>query len=293
VGRRAVSLAACCLAEGLGTFLLVFFGCGAVHVAVLTGALAGLWQVAIVWAVAITLAIYVVGGISGAHINPAITLALAAWGRFNPRGVLPYVASQLLGAVAAAAVLFALYGPFLADKEQEKGVVRGAPGSEITAMCYGEYFPNPGRLGAGPGVYDAGEHVRHNALVSEPTAFVAELLGTLILALVVFALTDGRNHAAPAGRLAPVFIGLTVAVLIAVLAPLTQACFNPARDFGPRLFAALAGWGPIALPGPRGTGFLTVYLVAPVIGALLGGGLYERILRPSLPEVLAEGDSAT
>src|SRR5216683_8437502 len=101
----AVSLKARCLAEVLGTFILVFFGCGAVHVAML-GNLTGLWQVGIVWGIAIMLAIYVVGGISGAHINPAITTALAAWGRF-PRGeVLPYIGGQLVGAMLAGTVLF-------------------------------------------------------------------------------------------------------------------------------------------------------------------------------------------
>jgi len=103
------------------------------------------------------------------------------------------------------------------------------------------------------------------------------------LALVVFAVTDERNSAAPTGRLAPVFIGLTVAVLICVIAPLTQACFNPARDFGPRLVAWVAGWGSIALPGPRPTGFLTVYILAPIIGAVAGGGLYTKVIRPALP----------
>src|SRR5436309_15961580 len=98
---KTSSLSSRCMAEALGTFLLVFFGCGAVHVAVLTGALAGLWQVAVVWAVAIMLAIYLVGGISGAHINPAITLALAAWGRFPWRDVACYVLGQLAGAFAA------------------------------------------------------------------------------------------------------------------------------------------------------------------------------------------------
>jgi glycerol uptake facilitator protein len=293
MGTRTSTLTARCLAEVLGTFLLVFFGCGAVHVAVLTGALAGLWQVAIVWAVAIMLAIYVVGGISGAHINPAITLALAVWARFAWRDVLPYIGSQLAGAMLAAATLFTLYGPFLAEKERQKHVVRGEPGSEITAMCYGEYFPNPGRLATAEKAYSSDDHAELNALVSEPVAFGVELLGTLILALVVFALTDERNQAAPAGRLAPVFIGLTVAVLIAVIAPLTQACFNPARDFGPRLVAAWAGWGRIALPGPRGAGFLTVYILAPVAGAVLGGGLYVRVLRPSLPEPIDENRAST
>jgi glycerol uptake facilitator protein len=293
MGTRTSTLTARCLAEVLGTFLLVFFGCGAVHVAVLTGALAGLWQVAIVWAVGIMLAIYVVGGISGAHINPAITLALAVWARFGWRDVLPYIGSQLAGAILAAATLFTLYGPFLAEKERQKHVVRGEPGSEITAMCYGEYFPNPDRLATAEKAYSSDDHAKLNSLVSEPVAFGVEVIGTLILALVVFAVTDDRNQAAPAGRLAPVFIGLTVAVLIAVIAPLTQACFNPARDFGPRLVAAWAGWGRIALPGPRGAGFLTVYILAPVAGALLGGGLYVRILRPSMPEPIDENKAST
>ena len=76
------------------------------------------------------------------------------------------------------------------------------------------------------------------------------------------------------------FIGLAVALLISVIAPLTQACFNPARDFGPRLFAYLAGWGRVALPGPNGMNVFTVYLLAPVAGAVCGGGIYERLFRP-------------
>jgi glycerol uptake facilitator protein len=280
----ASSLTVRCFAEVLGTFILIFFGCGAVHVAILTGALSGLWQVGIVWGVAIMLASYVVGGISGAHINPAITVALAAWGRFPWSDVASYALAQVAGAALAAATLFALFEPFLAEKEHAKHVVRGEPGSEITAMCYGEYFPNPARLAAAETAYDRDDHARLNALVSEPAAFAAEVLGTLLLALVVFAVTDARNSVAPTGGLAPVFIGLTVAALIVVIAPLTQACFNPARDFGPRLVSALAGWGPIALPGPRGYGFFTVYILAPVIGATLGAGLYTRFLRPCLAD---------
>jgi glycerol uptake facilitator protein len=275
-------LKARCLAEVLGTFFLVFFGCGAVHVAVL-GDLSGLWQVGIVWGIAIMLSIYVVGAISGSHINPAITIAFATWGRF-PRGeVLPYIAAQLVGAMLAAGVLFTFFSPFLAEKEKGRGVIRGQPGSEITAMCYCEYFPNPGRLAGIEGTITS-EHLKQlNFLVPEPVAIAAEILGTLILALMVFALTDERNVVAPMSRLAPVFIGLTVTVLICVIAPLTQACFNPARDFGPRLVAWMTGWGSVALPGPRPTGFLTVYILAPIIGALAGGGLYTRVIGTWLP----------
>ena len=271
------TLGARCLAEGIGTFMLVFFGCGAVHAAVLTGAQAGLWQVAIVWGVAIMLAIYVVGGISGAHINPAITLALILWGRSPRHLVLPYIVSQMAGAFIAAAVLFALYQPHLAAREKALKVERGQDGSEVTAMCYGEYFPNPG---SHEKLYVERKYDERNALVGPATAFLAEFLGTLFLALAVFALTDEHNTGAPPGYLAPVFIGLAVAILISVIAPLTQACFNPARDFGPRLFAYAAGWGRVALPGPNGLHVFTVYLIAPLSGAVAGGGVYQRLFRP-------------
>jgi glycerol uptake facilitator protein len=277
------SLSKRCLAEFLGTYLLILFGCGAVHASILTGAQSGLWQVAIVWGVAIMLAIYTVGAVSGAHINPAITVAFAVWGRFPRRDVTPYVVSQLAGAFLAAATLFLLFNPYLKAREQEKNVVRGQPGSEITAMCYGEYFPSPGPLSNAEGPYSVDAHQRLNALVSEPTAFVAEFLGTLVLAMVVFAVTDERNSGAPPVGLAPVFIGLTVSALISVIAPLTQACFNPARDFGPRLFAFIAGWRSVALPGMRATGFLTVYVVAPILGAITGSGLYVHVVRSPKP----------
>jgi glycerol uptake facilitator protein len=278
-------------AEVLGTFILVLFGCGSVHVAVLTGDL-NLGQVALVWAVAIMLAIYSTGGVSGAHINPAMTIALAAWGRFSWRDVPAYVAAQMTGAFVAALVLFMLFNPMLTAKEKAKEVVRGKTGSEITATCYGEYYPNPGKFGGGPGAYDAIEHAKYTDMVSMPAAFLAEVLGTAILALMVFAVVDERNPAAPPARLAPVFIGLTVAVLICIIAPLTQACFNPARDFGPRLFAYLAGWGDVAIPGPNGAGFFTVYILAPIVGGVLGGSIYTHLIRPCFPQTVEKSETA-
>jgi glycerol uptake facilitator protein len=280
--RTTPSLAARCCGEIVGTFLLVFFGCGAVHAAVLTGAQSGLWQVAIVWGVAIMLAAFTVGAVSGAHINPAITLALAVWGRFPWRPVAPYIVSQLIGAMFAAGLLCYVFQTQLTAKEAEKEVVRGQPGSVVTAMCYGEYYPSPAPLAGKPGGIRPGQLDSHWGMVDHSPAFIIEFVGTLILALVVFAVSDERNAGAPLARLGPVAVGLTVAALISVIAPLTQACFNPARDFGPRLVAYLAGWGEVALPGPNGSGFFTVYILAPVLGAVAGGGLYARLIQPSL-----------
>lgn len=285
---RPVHLGACCFAEVLGTFLLVFFGCGVVHTAVLTGAQTGLWQVAIVWAIAIMVAIYTVGGISGAHINPAITLAVAIWSDFPKSRILPYIVSQLAGAFLAAAFLFLLYQPQLNALEMALNIERGKPGSEATAMCYGEYFPNPGEKwpdGTMARNFFMDEDRQNLAkMTSLHTAFLAEVVGTMILALAVFAFTDRNNPAAPPAALAPVFIGLTVAILISVIAPLTQACFNPARDIGPRFFAySLGGWGTIAFPSLNGFHCLTVYVAAPILGAFAGGGLYQCLLKPAMP----------
>lgn len=259
-----------CLAEFIGTFILVFFGVGSVHTAVSTQAQAGLWQVAVVWGVAIALAIYATGAVSGCHINPAITLAFAAWRGFPWRKVLPYIAAQVAGAFAAAAVLYGLFHGAIAHFEAQHSIVRGQPGSQLSAMMYGEYFPNPAILGTDAAAW---------AQVSHLQAFCAELVGTAFLAFFVFALVDPQNWGAPRGNMFALFIGLTVSIVISIIAPLTQAALNPARDFGPRLWALLAGWGPIAIPGPRG-GFFTVYILAPLWGGLLGGLVYERLIVP-------------
>src|SRR6476660_4198821 len=191
------------LAEALGTFILVLFGCGAVHSAVLTGAQSGLWQVAIVWGMGVAFAAYCVGGVSGAHINPAMTIALAVWGRFSWSNVGPYIIAQLGGAFLAAAVLFVVYGPSLAQKEEKMGVKRGDLGSIVTASCYGEFYPAPGGALTAEGKWVNKDWENFQARAGFKEAFFAEVLCTAVLALVVFAVTDGKNTAAPAGFLAP------------------------------------------------------------------------------------------
>src|SRR5262249_22809108 len=142
---RRVSLGRRVAGELVGTYLLVLFGTGAVASAVLTGALTGLWQVAVVWGFGVTLAIFVSAGVSGAHLNPAVTLAFA-WRRpdaFPSRLLLPYWGGQLAGAILAGLTVLLVFGSALGRFEQAQGIVRGAPGSERSAMVFGEYFPNP------------------------------------------------------------------------------------------------------------------------------------------------------
>jgi len=261
------------IGEFFGTFLLVFFGCGSVCVAVTTGTQLGLFEVAVVWGLGIATAIYLTGALSGAHLNPAVTISMAACGGFPKRRVMPYIAVQMLGAFAAAAVLFFLFGDALRTFERTQGIVRGQPGSEASAMVFGEYYPNPG----GKPLTD---EVRQR--MGPVPAFFAETVGTAVLLLVIFCVTDTRNKNHPQ-ILTAAIIGLTVTLLIVLLGPLTMACFNPARDLAPRVFSALAGWGRVPFQ-VNGTGWMTVYLVAPVLGGLLGGATYRLLFRNAYVE---------
>ncbi|MDH4179181.1 MAG: aquaporin [Armatimonadota bacterium] len=261
-----------CLSEFLGTLILVFFGVGAVNTAVLAGAQQGLWQVAVVWGVAIALAIYAVGAVSGAHINPAITIAMTVWRGFPKGKVAPYILSQLAGAFCGSLILYGLFHGMIAHFEAVNGLVRGGPGSELSAMVFGEYFPNPAMIGTTPEAYRQVSHI---------TAMFGEVIGTAFLACFVLALTEPRNPESPR-FMTPIFIGLSVSIIISIVAPLTQAGLNPARDFGPRLVSYIFGWGDVAIPGPRG-GFLTVYILSPIIGAVFGAGVYQGLVRRYLP----------
>ncbi len=261
-----------CTAEFTGTMILTFFIVGAVNVAVLTGALQGLMQVALVCGLGVTVGIYVTAAVSGAHLNPAITLAFTAWRGFPKAKVVPYIIAQVLGGFAAGMLAYAVFHGLLVDFEHAKHIVRGGPGSELSAMMFGEYFPNPTapiRLGAVP-VF---------------TAFLAEAVGTAVLAGAIFAFTEKRSSVSPQW-MTPLLIGLTVTILISLMGPITQAGFNPARDFGPRLAAYVLGWDRVAIPGPRG-GFFVVYILAPIVGAVVGSGLYQNCLRTHLAEEIA------
>ncbi len=177
-------------------------------------------------------------------MNPAMTLSFAVFRGFSWRQVPWYVLSQFLGAFLAAAILYSLFSGGPGQFEAAHGIVRGTAGSELSAMVYGEYFPNPcrrrrdctGRAGWS---------------VSCRRCWPRELARPSWRSLCSRSRMR-RTCSGPGRRLFPVFIGLTVSIVISVVAPLTQAGLNPARDFGPRLFAYLAGWGPIAIPGPRG-----------------------------------------
>ncbi len=268
------ALGRACAGEGVGTFLLVFFGCGSVLSAVITGAQVGLWQVAVVWSFGVTMAIYATAAASGAHLNPAVTLAVAVRRAetFPASRILPYWGAQLGGAFLAAATLYACFSPFITRFETAHHLVRGQPGSQLSEMAFGEYGPNPAVFGTAPATL---------ALLPPSAVMLIEGLGTAILVFFIFALVDRRNRDAPGGNMAPFFIGFSVAIIISVLAPLTQAGLNPARDLGPRLFALAAGWGTIAFPGPSGLWW--AYVVGPLIGGLLGATLYDVLIRSTPP----------
>jgi len=252
--------------ESLGTFILVFFGCGSVAVSVLFSAYQGLFQIAAVWGIGVTLAIYASRGLSCAHLNPAVSIAFVCAGRMPARKLPVYIIAQLAGAFLAALLLYLIFSGSIARFESVNNITRGSSESVRTAMMFGEYFPNPA---IGQAIIS----------VSYFNAFIAEGLGSFLLIFFIFFITEGCNLGRPDSSIAPVFIGAAVAGIISIIAPLTQAGLNPARDFGPRLVAYLAGWDRVAIPGPKG-GFLVVYVLGPVLGGVLAAFIFTRIIQP-------------
>lgn len=253
------------LGETLGTFMLVLFGCGSVAVTILFNAHQGLMQIALAWGIGVTLAIYLTRHLSCAHLNPAVTLAMWIGKRMAARKVPAYLTGQFSGAILAGLVIYLLFGPSISAYESTHNIVRGSAESIQTAKMFGEYYAAPGSL----------------AIVSMPLAMAAEALGTFLLLLMIFALTEGCNVGRPNDAMAPMFIGLTVTSIIGLIAPLTQAGLNPARDFGPRLIAWVFGWGSAAFPDQSG-GFFFVYILAPIIGGMLASLFFVYLIEPAM-----------
>ena len=234
---------------------MVFVGLATVANAVIIEAYSGLWQVAMLWGMGLMVAITICGPLSGAHFNPAITLAFASTTDFSWRKVPSYFTAQALGALLGAAAVYGVHSDSIAAYELAHGIERGSAESIRTAMVFGEYFPNPAAAG----------NVSLDQ-VSHSTAFLAEGIGTAILAFVIFTLI--RTKDLP-GWLIPLLIGVTLTFLISLFAPLSMAGFNPFRDLLPRTLSAGLGWGDVVFTH-NGWGYLTGYVVAPIIGAQVG-----------------------
>jgi len=253
------------IGETLGTFLLVLFGCGSVAVSVLFNAHQGLMQIALAWGLGVTLAIYLTRQLSCAHLNPAVTIAMVISKRMLAKKLPIYLIAQFLGAFLAGVAIYILFSPSISAFETTHNIVRGSAESVQTAKMFGEYYAAPGST----------------SVVSLPLAIGAEAFGTFLLVLMIFALTEGCNIGRPHDAMAPLFIGLTVSSIICLLAPLTQAGLNPARDFGPRIVAWVMGWGSAALPDQSG-GFFLVYILVPVIGGILAALFFVYVFEPAM-----------
>lgn len=251
--------------ETLGTFMLVLFGCGSVAVSVLFNAHQGLMQIALAWGIGVTLSIYLTRHLSNAHLNPAVTIAMVISKRMAAKKLPLYLTAQFLGAFLAGLAIYLLFSPSISAFENAHSLVRGSAESVQTAKMFGEYYTAPGST----------------SVVSLPLAIGAEAFGTFLLVLMIFALTEGCNVGRPSDALAPLFIGLTVSSIICLIAPLTQAGLNPARDFGPRMVSWIFGWKSAAFPDQSG-GFFLVYILGPIVGAMLASFFFVFAFEPTM-----------
>ena len=243
------------LAEAIGTMLLILLGDGVVANVLLTrskGQNAGWIVITTGWGVAVALAVYAVGRISGAHLNPAVTIGLAAIGSFPWAEVPGYVAAQMIGAFAGAVLVWLTYLPHWA----------------IT--------PDPGIKLA---VFSTGPAVRHPV-----SNFITEVVGTAVLLFGVLAIAANAQTLTRPGDvdlsvvfsrgLQPLLVGILVLGIGLSLGGPTGYAINPARDLGPRLAHAIL---PIAGKGDSDLGYAWLPVVAPIVGGVLGAVLYSAI----------------
>ena len=253
------------LGEFLGTALLILLGDGVVAGVVLISRTSDKMMITTAWGLAVALAVYLCGRQSGGHVNPAVTLALAARGAFPPSRVLPYWCAQLAGAFAGAMLVYALYGEAFLAFERDEHIVRGA-------MVGGKL--------AGAAAGGAGVFATYPAFDVTWRNFFCEFVATGVLLVGVRALTDRRN-AAPGGYLEPLALGALVWAIGLSLGGLTGYAINPARDFGPRLSSAFLGWGTAVFQSHGG--YFWIPIVAPLTGGLAGIFLYDFAVHLNLP----------
>ena len=251
-------------AEFFGTMILILFGVGVVAQVVTggfpttTGATGDYNSIAWGWGLGVTMAVYVAGRLSGAHLNPAVTVALAAFKGFSPRKVVPYIAAQLAGAFVAALL------------------VRWAYSDAINRA-------DPGHTKATQGIFSTSPDIG----VSIPTAFLDQIIGTAILMMVIFALTSAVNNP-PLGNTAPLFIGLLVVGIGLGWGANAGYAINPARDFAPRIASWLTGYHDAMYSTNGPELYFWLPIVAPLVGGLIGGALFVFGIERFLPAAITE-----
>jgi glycerol uptake facilitator protein len=256
VGRlRIPTLAGELAAEFAGTMILILFGCGVVA-QVVAGGLGDHDSIAWAWGLGVTLGVYVAGRISGAHLNPAVTLALAVFKGFEWRKVLPFGLAQLAGAFVAALLVRWNYTEVLAKVD---------PGHTIKTQGVFSTLPGNGTLP-----------------VSDLGALRDQIIGTAILLFLILAVTDVRATP-PLANLAPFIIGLVVVAIGMAWGTDAGYAINPARDLGPRLASYVTGYGG-AFRDQYGNLYFWIPIIGPLVGALVGAGLYEALVGRSLPK---------
>ncbi len=245
------------MGEVIGTFIMRFFGIGAVATATLAGAHTGPFQVGMVWGLAIAIAIYCTRNLSCAHFNSAVTVAMAVTGRLEGKKVLPYLIGQFIGAFIAALVLWIYFAASVNGLDSSWASVAG-PDTAASIWC--EQITNSSALSIG---------VLEGSL--------AEGIGVFVLVFVIFSMTEDANAGKPGDVIFLLFIGLTVTLIICTAGPMTDAGLNPARDILPRVMWLVAS-GVLATSGLADWGVWVVYVVAPLVGGVLAGLFYTQVV---------------
>lgn len=269
------------IGEALGVWAIIFFGDGVLHVAILHNQVPGLWDASIGWGVAVALAVWIGGSLSGAHFNPGVTIAMA-WRRGFPwKQVVPYIIAQIFGGFVGAATLGVMYSSTINNFIATNGIVKTEPSGLLTALMYSPYGPHPAMYGIVNATSVAAANQMAYQLVPWWLVGIAEFVVTGALVGVIVNFLD-ENQAFKPGGWFPLALGLLVAGLVFAEAPLSMISMNAARDLGPRLWLLLNGYGVWAFPGLQGGGSTIATTIFPALGACFGIWFHDTFVRPHM-----------
>ncbi|QCI17126.1 aquaporin family protein [Buchnera aphidicola (Aphis helianthi)] len=247
-----------CIVEFLGTGLIIFFGIGCLATSKLTNFHFSQYEISIICGFAVSLSIYLSISISGAHLNPAITIFLWLFYKFNKKKVIPYIFSQISGAFFFTMLIYFIYYNRLVLFENKYNIVRGTKESLQLASIFCIYPQKNYLL-----IYD----------------FIMEIIISIIFIIMLMRINDKKKIFIVHKKFSPCLIGILVTIINISLGSSYNITLNPAHDLAPRIFLSLIGWGKIAFTGLNSNfPYFLIPTITPILGINLGGWIYKKFI---------------
>ncbi|ANZ22519.1 glycerol transporter [Buchnera aphidicola (Diuraphis noxia)] len=244
-----------CIVEFFGTGLITFFGTSSIAASKLTNVHLNQFEISCILGLSVSISIYLSHTISGAHLNPAITIFFWLSSKFNKKKVIPYIISQIFGAFIFTMLIYYLYYNILISFEEKNNIIRGSQESVSLASIFCIYPKYNNSF-----IYNS----------------IIEIFTTAFFIIILLEFNNKKNnYLLSYSSISPILIGILVFIINITISPLSNVSLNPARDLGPKIFLSLTGWGLLSFTGGNSFSYCLIPVLGPILGAILGGWMHK------------------